>query len=202
MSNSDNGGFKTDYLISKKEEAYFRAANSIIIEKLTTVERSDSTTAYDHAVRTAMILESELDVKSPMILIVGLLHDILEDSDFSKKELKRKFGETITEMVCFVTRNYERVPQTDLEGLKMKVQQNRAMINSPFEARIVKCADRIDNLRSIRRIKPNDFRYGKIPYWIYETKVSILPLAKVTSKKAFRELKRLVELYEFNALAL
>lgn len=50
----------------------------------------------------AKYLLSEPNVPEDVV-IVGILHDTLEDTDYSPKELEKEFGESVLDLVSFAT---------------------------------------------------------------------------------------------------
>lgn len=77
-------------------------------------------------------------------IIAGLLHDTLEDTEYSEKELEVDFGPRVLEIVLGVT-----------EDKNVKTWQARkasylaALKHAPPESYIVAAADKIHNLRSV-----------------------------------------------------
>ncbi len=92
-----------------------------------------------HSIRVGMTLFNYGYSKE--IVIAGLLHDILEDTDLKEAELRSKYGSQITEIVSAVTLN----PQ-----IKTKIERERDVFlrcsQYGFDAFIVKCADILDNI--------------------------------------------------------
>jgi GTP pyrophosphokinase len=124
----------------------------------------------------------------------AILHDIPEDSDVDFEYLEKRFGQEVSEIVSHLTRSHSN---TKIYSSRMeeKIQENLGLLKAPYQARIIKCADRIDNLMRIDMLRKDSKAYSKVPYWIEETRVSILPIAKKTSKKAYVILKQLVDKY-------
>ncbi len=75
------------------------------------------------------------------IVLSGLLHDILEDTDLPLQALRDQFGCKIADMVCAAT--FDR-------SIPDKRERNRDMFlrcrELGFEALVVKCADVLDNI--------------------------------------------------------
>lgn len=78
---------------------------------------------------------------SENICLAGLLHDIIEDTNVTKEELKEKYWEEVYDLVIANTKNMD---------IADKEQRNRDMISrcSQSEAAlIIKCADIMDNYK-------------------------------------------------------
>lgn len=100
-----------------------------------------------HPLTTAQIL-AEWRME-PMVIIVGLLHDILEDTPVSYKDLVQVFGEKIASLVQAVTKvsffakdNREQISSLYLRRLYLAMAQDVRVI-------IVKLADRLHNMKTI-----------------------------------------------------
>ena len=76
-----------------------------------------------------------------LALICAILHDTIEDSSITYKEIKNKFGEKVANGVMALTKNYEIINKNE----KMKDSLERIK-QQPKEIWIVKMADRISNL--------------------------------------------------------
>lgn len=104
--------------------------------------RKDGQTPYViHPVRVFFILRaagfSEFSHKNMMI--ATLLHDVLEDTDTSYPEIKAIFGDKVASIVNELSK-----PET-----MQKEDWLKKFINLSKEAKIIKMADRIDNLRDL-----------------------------------------------------
>lgn len=109
-----------------------------------------------HPIEVATIL-MECGIKDEHTLKVAILHDVLEDTDCTEKEMRMMFGREVTQDVKILT-----VPN-DIEGPKEKKEyQKRSMIGNGISVCVVKVADKTSNLRDMVRIppdwKPESFR--------------------------------------------
>jgi len=87
-------------------------------------------------------------VKNINVLIACLLHDVVEDTKTTIDDVKREFGKTISDIVAEVTDD-KMLPREE----QKKSQLIRAEKMSD-EAKIVKLADKIHNLRDAYYIGP------------------------------------------------
>ena len=87
-------------------------------------------------------------VDNAEILAAALLHDTLEDTDTTRKELTKEFGPKVDDLVAQVT------DDQSLEKDERKKQQvERAPHLSPG-AKLIKIADKISNVREIAHDPP------------------------------------------------
>jgi guanosine-3',5'-bis(diphosphate) 3'-pyrophosphohydrolase len=103
----------------------------------------------NHPLDLAYVLWFEGAVTDPEILAAALLHDTLEDTQTTLQELQGEFGERVAGIVMEVTDE----PTINWRARK-KLQVSRGRLAS-LEAKQVKLADKICNLRSMVSSPPN-----------------------------------------------
>jgi guanosine-3',5'-bis(diphosphate) 3'-pyrophosphohydrolase len=102
----------------------------------------------NHPIALMNVLVNEGQVTEPDVLCAAILHDTIEDTETTEAELKHAFGDKIASIVLEVT---------DDRALP-KAQRKQAQVeHSPHisrEAKLVKLADKICNLRDILNSPP------------------------------------------------
>lgn len=86
--------------------------------------------------------------KEEDVLIAALLHDTLEDTDYTAAELQEDFGGTVREIVEAVTEPQDSEHKT-YSWRERKDHYSRQLKDAPEAALIVCAADKIHNMRSI-----------------------------------------------------
>ncbi len=81
-------------------------------------------------------------------IIAAFLHDALEDTDYTAKEMEEDFGGTVTEIVLGVTEP-ETHNDEPLSWRDTKKQYLKQLTGAPSESHIVAAADKIHNMRCI-----------------------------------------------------
>ena len=76
-------------------------------------------------------------------LIAGILHDVVEDTGTSIEEIEKLFGKDIAKLVGYETED-KSLPYLQRKTLHMGILKNAAE-----SAKLVNCADKLSNLRSI-----------------------------------------------------
>lgn len=133
------------------------------------------------------------------LLIVGLLHDCIEDSDkFTLLDIEKIFGKRIASLVKKLTKDSER----ERENPKLKYVYFKKYftgIKPSKLALIVKFEDRLANLRTINKEYVLE-RKSKTLFNLMTTEKILLPIAKERNFKInyvqafFKELKRIKDL--------
>ena len=100
-----------------------------------------------HPIAVATILaELGMDDKT---IVAGLLHDVVEDTDYSMEQLNEEFGEEIGILVDGVTKLgaivFENREQRQVENLRKMF----LAMSKDIRVLIIKLADRLHNIRTI-----------------------------------------------------
>ncbi|MBN8477818.1 MAG: bifunctional (p)ppGpp synthetase/guanosine-3',5'-bis(diphosphate) 3'-pyrophosphohydrolase [Burkholderiales bacterium] len=102
----------------------------------------------NHPIALADVLANEGGVTDPVVLCAAVLHDTIEDTETSADEVAREFGAKIASVVAEVTDD-KRLPKDE----RKRRQIEHAPDLSP-EAKLVKLADKICNLRDVLDAPP------------------------------------------------
>jgi GTP diphosphokinase / guanosine-3',5'-bis(diphosphate) 3'-diphosphatase len=102
----------------------------------------------NHPIALADVLVNEGGVTDVEVLCAALLHDTVEDTDTTHEELANAFGSRVARIVAEVTDD-QALPKAE----RKRLQVERAAHLSP-EAKLVKLADKICNLRDVAERPP------------------------------------------------
>ncbi len=102
----------------------------------------------NHPIALAHVLYAEGGVSDIQVLCAAILHDTLEDTSTTRSELAALFGDKIADIVFEVTDD-RRLPKRERKRLQIKHAGELST-----EARLVKLADKICNLRDILASPP------------------------------------------------
>lgn len=100
------------------------------------------------AAGVAQILTAEGNVTDLNVLMAAILHDTVEDTDTTFEELEQRFGPKIRGIV------EECSDDKDKSKMDRKRLQIEHAKTSSFEAKLVKLADKLYNLRDLERSIP------------------------------------------------
>jgi guanosine-3',5'-bis(diphosphate) 3'-pyrophosphohydrolase len=105
----------------------------------------------NHPIALARVLAIEGGVTDIQVLAAAVLHDTLEDTETTVRELKDRFGPAIASVVVEVTddKNLSKQRRKDLQI------EHAAHLSAP--AKLVKLADKICNLRDVATNPPEDW---------------------------------------------
>jgi len=104
-----------------------------------------------HPLAVASILtDFKLDTPS---IAAGLLHDVVEDSAFTKEDISKEFGETISALVEGVTKIGKIVFKTTQEEQAENFRKMIVSMSTDIRVLIIKLADRLHNMRTLEALK-------------------------------------------------
>ena len=109
----------------------------------------------NHPIGLANVLVNEGKVSQPEILCAAILHDTLEDTETRVEELTQAFGGVISRIVMEVT---------DDKSLPKPARKRAQVDHAPslsLEAKAVKLADKICNLRDVEQAAPPDWSLSR-----------------------------------------
>ncbi len=124
----------------------------------------------NHPISLANILANEGGIANEDVLCAAILHDTIEDTETTEQELINTFGATIASIVMEVT------DDKSLPKAERKLKQIEHAPHISHEAKLVKLADKISNLRDIISMPPADWdKSRKQEYfkWVAQVKVGL-----------------------------
>ena len=102
----------------------------------------------NHPIALANVLANEGGITNKDVLCAAMLHDTIEDTETTEGELRLAFGDKIASIVLEVT------DDKSLDKAARKQMQIEHAPHISIEAKMVKLADKISNLRDILSTPP------------------------------------------------
>jgi len=131
--------------------------------------RDDGAPYVLHPLRVAYMLVHEFGIRDIDTICAGLLHDAVEDGEsISLDQIERNFGMPIAAMIGSLT----KPPKNDRTHAEINAEYFPRIRQSNAQVRIIKLADRLDNIRDL----PNSPNEAKRRRMLEETKKFYLPL--------------------------
>src|SRR5579863_6330410 len=119
-------------------------------------KRASGDPYFSHPVEVAGILaQMKLDSAS---IVTGLLHDTVEDTVATLEDIERMFGAEITRLVDGVTKLSRLELQSDQTKQAENFRKLVLAMSEDIRVLLVKLADRLHNMRTLRFIKDEEKR--------------------------------------------
>jgi guanosine-3',5'-bis(diphosphate) 3'-pyrophosphohydrolase len=132
----------------KDDVALVRKAYKIAADAHKDVRRKSGEPYITHPLDVALIVTREIGL-GPQSIAAALLHDVVEDSDYTKEQLEHLFGANIAYMVEGLTKIQGIF---DHQSSSMQVENFRKLllsISDDVRVILIKMADRLHNMRTL-----------------------------------------------------
>jgi guanosine-3',5'-bis(diphosphate) 3'-pyrophosphohydrolase len=141
--------------LQEKILSYYPEANIELLKKAYAVstdahlnqKRASNEPYITHPLTVASILaEMKLDEIS---IAAGLLHDVIEDSQYTREDLTRLFGQEISDIVWGVTK-ISKISEVDVEDAQAETLKKMIIaMTADVRVILIKLADRLHNIRTL-----------------------------------------------------
>jgi (p)ppGpp synthase/HD superfamily hydrolase len=105
----------------------------------------------NHLIEVAELIAASSEALDTNLIVAGLLHDTIEDTETTVQELKQRFGGDVTSLVLEATDD-KSLPKETRKALQIETAPHK----SP-RAQTLKLADKISNLRSLLASPPQEW---------------------------------------------
>ena len=105
-----------------------------------------------HPIAVAMIVANEIGLAANPVC-AALLHDVVEDTDYTVKDIRERFGDDVATLVNVVTKRKSEKYETSLQVDNYK--QMLQSIHYDIRALLLKLADRLHNMRTLKSMLPH-----------------------------------------------
>ena len=112
-------------------------------------------------------------------IVAGILHDTVEDTNTTLSEIKELFGEKIAAFVDVLSED-KSLPYAERKHI-----QAQRIAKAPFEAKLIKCADCLSNLRSTYL----DTVYEENPWSKFNSSIKNIQAHYMETMKGLADLK-------------
>src|SRR5690625_1151196 len=114
-------------------------------------QRRKSGEAYIfHPIAVARIVASEIGLDATSIA-AALLHDVVEDTEYTLEDMRELFGENVAKIVDGLTKIANMPIDTDVSLQAENFRKMLLTLNEDIRVIIIKIADRLHNMQTIDR---------------------------------------------------
>ena len=157
-----------------------------------------------HPIAVAKIVASKIGLDATCIAS-ALLHDVIEDTDYTESKIQKLFGRTISRIVMGLTKISKLKKETDVSLQAENFRKMLLTLNDDVRVILIKIADRLHNMQTLeampieKQIKIASetlYIYAPIAHRIglYDVKSELEDLGlKYTEPEVFNEIKNKIE---------
>ena len=118
-------------------------------------QRRKSGEAYIfHPIAVAKIVASEIGLDATSIA-AALLHDVVEDTEYTSEDIERLFGKTVALIVDGLTKISSLESETDISLQAENFRKMLLTLNDDVRVIIIKIADRLHNMQTMDSMRPD-----------------------------------------------
>ncbi|MBC8510697.1 MAG: bifunctional (p)ppGpp synthetase/guanosine-3',5'-bis(diphosphate) 3'-pyrophosphohydrolase [Cryomorphaceae bacterium] len=133
--------------INKEDKKEIRKAFNLAVEAHKHMRRKSGEPYIYHPIAVAHIAAKEIGLGSTSI-ICALLHDVVEDTDYSLKDIEKLFGEKVAKIIDGLT----KIQDVFDKNVSMQAENFRKMLltlSDDVRVILIKLSDRLHNMRTL-----------------------------------------------------
>ncbi|SEW28924.1 GTP pyrophosphokinase [Chryseobacterium wanjuense] len=139
--------------LSEENNKLIRKAFDIALDAHKDQRRKSGEPYIYHPIAVAKIVATEIGLGASSIAC-ALLHDVIEDSDYTYEDLKKIFGEKIANVVNGLT----KISIMNHQNISVQSENYRKLLltlSEDFRVILIKIADRLHNMRTLESMAPD-----------------------------------------------
>lgn len=138
--------------LSEEDKKLIRSAFDVAVDAHKDQRRKSGEAYIFHPIAVAKIVASEIGLDATSIA-AALLHDVVEDTDYTLEDIERMFGDTVARIVDGLT----KIANISLsEDVSIQAENFRKMLltlNEDIRVIIIKIADRLHNMQTMASMR-------------------------------------------------
>lgn len=143
--------------LSKDDKKMIRKAFEIALDAHKEQRRKSGEAYIFHPVAVAQIVASEIGLDATSIA-AALLHDVVEDTNYTLADLEQLFGETVARIVDGLTKISNLKKDRDVSLQAENFRKMLLTLNDDPRVIIIKIADRLHNMQTMDAMRPDKQR--------------------------------------------
>lgn len=132
--------------------------NNIEFAKEFATQKFSEVNVKNHFLEVYGFLKEDFKVKDENILVAGLLHDVLEDTNTTAEEISEKFGRDVLNLVLEVShsKNWKDLTRPDMTKQDLMSEYYEHLKKISSRAKLIKIADFTSHMGNFIKIYQND----------------------------------------------
>ncbi|MBT8259112.1 MAG: RelA/SpoT family protein [Bacteroidia bacterium] len=138
--------------LSSDDKKLIRKAFDIAVDAHKDQRRKSGEAYIFHPIAVAKIVASEIGLDATSIA-AALLHDVVEDTDYSLADIEQMFGETVARIVDGLTKISSLKKDMDISLQAENFRKMLLTLNDDVRVIIIKIADRLHNMQTLQHMR-------------------------------------------------
>ncbi|MBQ4820216.1 RelA/SpoT family protein [Aquimarina sp. MMG016] len=140
--------------LSTEDKKLIRQAFDIAVDAHKDQRRKSGEAYIFHPIAVAKIVASEIGLDATSIA-AALLHDVVEDTEYTLVDLEQMFGETVARIVDGLTKISSLKKDKDISLQAENFRKMLLTLNDDVRVIIIKIADRLHNMQTMDAMRPD-----------------------------------------------
>lgn len=139
--------------LDEEQNKLIRKAFDIALDAHKDQRRKTGEPYIYHPIEVAKIVANEIGLGASSIAC-ALLHDVIEDSEYTKEDLEKIFGPKIAKIVTGLT----KISIMNHQNISIQSENYRKLLltlSEDFRVILIKIADRLHNMRTLESMRPD-----------------------------------------------
>jgi len=134
--------------LTKEDKKQIRSAFDLAVDAHKNQRRKSGEAYIFHPIAVAKIVASEIGLDSTSIA-AALLHDVVEDTDYTIADIEQMFGEAVARIVDGLTKISHLSSDKDVSMQAENFRKMLLTLNEDIRVIIIKIADRLHNMQTM-----------------------------------------------------
>lgn len=140
--------------LSKEDKSQIRKAFETALDAHKDQRRKSGEAYIFHPISVAQIVASEIGLDAYSIT-AALLHDVVEDTEYTLRDIEQLFGETVAKIVDGLTKISSLKKDGDISLQAENFRKMLLTLNDDIRVIIIKIADRLHNMQTMDAMRPD-----------------------------------------------
>jgi guanosine-3',5'-bis(diphosphate) 3'-pyrophosphohydrolase len=144
----------TYQMLTTTDKKVIRTAFDLSVEAHSSQRRKTGEPYIYHPIAVAKIVAYEIGLGVTSI-VAALLHDVVEDTDYTLEDIEREFGETVARIVNGLTKISRLNKEQDASIQAENFRKMLLTLNDDVRVILIKIADRLHNMQTMDAMPPD-----------------------------------------------
>ena len=144
----------TYQMLTTTDKKVIRKAFDLSVEAHSSQRRKTGEPYIYHPIAVAKIVAYEIGLGVTSI-VAALLHDVVEDTDYTLEDIEREFGETVARIVNGLTKISHLNKEQDASIQAENFRKMLLTLNDDVRVILIKIADRLHNMQTMDAMPPD-----------------------------------------------